>query len=170
MPDHVLTTDHGRHALTMLRLALLGLAEIERGREGEATEQDIADARALATTNITDSIRLLDLYLTASIQKRDNDVNQIVDLVHHDIPWRARLSNPAGTVVKLHKPSQEDVKRNRNCVTLDPDSPIDDDVKDRWRKIDKASRPDVELKPLADEITSLMRGQGLKPRPKPEDT
>lgn len=156
MPEHTLDVEHGRHALLMIRLALLGVAEIERGKD-QASQKEIEEIRALTTVSVLDSVKLLDLYLTAKIDRRNNDVDgeRIVDLVHHSIPWRVRLSNPKGTVIRLTKPSAADVKRGRVCVNLDLDSPIDEDVKSRWKLIDKKARPDSELNSVVKDIVSV---------------
>ena len=147
----------------MLRLSIMGLSELERGR-GDPSEQDIREARALCSTTLVDTIRLLDLYLTGELTRRESDGTAITDLVHSGMPWDARLSNEVGSVVKLFKPTAEDTKRNRQCVLLDLNGPLDENIKTRWRDIDKDTRTEADLKPLGEEIYLLMQGKGFGSR------
>lgn len=167
MPEQPIDASAGRHALLMLRLSLMGLSEVERGR-GDPTEQEVEEARALCTVTVTDATRLLDVYLTGGLHRRDPDGGFIVDLVHRNLPWDMRLSNEIGSVVKLHKPSVEDIAKGRQCVVLDMNGPLDQEIRRRWRRIDHDTRTDAELKPLGEQMYEFIQGKGFGPRKKPE--
>lgn len=159
MPEPTLDDSSGRHALLMLRLALFGVSGVERG-VGNTTPQDIREAKAICASVILDSIKLLDFYLTGDLLRRETDAPFVTDLVHQGMPWDARLSNEAGSVLKLRKLSSEEVSRNLQPVLLDLNGPLDETVKSRWLRIDASARPKADFKPLAEQFYLLMQGKG----------
>lgn len=155
-----MTQKQAVEALVLIRRTLLGLSEIERGRD-EFDEQEAEGMRALAGETVRDNLTLLDLYLTGNVSQRagDDDPIEVLKTPGRHDAVSIMLSDPAYTTLLIRKPTADDVHRRRGFVKLDTSAPYDPDTLDRWRRIDsKLSRPDADLKLSGQEIfTAALR-------------
>lgn len=155
MPELDLKPDRGEHALFMIRAVLLGMSEMER--EGGFEAGELTDIRTLANINIIESVKLLDLYLTGSVHRRNDDENDVINLVHHGEPWVVSLSNRIVSLVTLRKPSSIDVKLCKIYINLHRNGPLDEEIMRRWDLIDnKETRPGKDVIPGIKEIKNLV--------------
>ncbi len=154
MPD--LKPDQGAHALYLIRVSLVGLSELERGKE-EVSAEELTEIRALTTNAILEAIQLLDLYLTGSMKNRNDDGDDVVNLVHHGQPWVALLSNKIGSILTLRKPTASEVEARRASVRLHLNGPLDAQIRERWRLVDNSdTRPKADIVPTLEGIRRLV--------------